>query len=138
MTIVELNPVGNFDPWDPIKIEELRKDRIAESVCENLLYENETIKLWEISLMPYERIAFRKCKNIYSCTALTTGVAISRNANGSIKLLRLKKGDTAYWDCRNNEHISDLENIGEETLRISVTEFLPVKKTSLSQLLSLI
>ncbi|MGB5818143.1 MAG: hypothetical protein WBG90_01570 [Saonia sp.] len=131
MDCVELNKIGNFEPWDTAKIKELKNKYLSDAVGE-CLYENEIIKLWEITLFPNERIPFRKLDSNYSWTSLTKGSVISRNANGKINLLRLKKGDTAYWEFEGKEIISDLENIGDNILRIVVVEHKPLfKKTDL-------
>lgn len=122
MKCVELNPVDGFDAWDPLKLEELRNSDITDAVGTHL-FENETVKLWEIFLGPNERIPFRKRTRSYSWTCRTNGLAITRNANGQIKLLRLKKGDTGYWEFQKEELVSDLENIGENSLKIVIVEY---------------
>jgi hypothetical protein len=123
MTVVELNPVGNFESWDTSKLKELQSNEITEILSPNLLFDNENLKLWEISLLPNERIPFRRCKNSYSITAMTNGVALTRIADGSICLIRLKKGESDYLDFQDYNHICDFENIGEEPIKLSVTEF---------------
>ncbi|WP_394750439.1 hypothetical protein [Spongiimicrobium salis] len=122
MKCVELNPVDGFDAWDPVKLQELRNEPISDAVG-TPLFENSTIKLWEIALEPNERLPFRKRTKSYTWTCLTNGLAITRNANGQIKLLRLKKGDTGYWEFQRNEIISDLENIGENSIKIVIVEY---------------
>jgi len=131
MKIVELNAKGNFDSWDPAKLNELQSKKITEDLCNHLIFENDAIKLWEIVLRPSERIPFRRCKNSYSLTGLTGGVALSRIHNGVIKLIRFQKNDIAFWDFQDYNHICDFENIGEDILRISVTEFKTLKQAQL-------
>lgn len=123
MKCVELNPEGNFDPWDPEKIEELNKKDISKSLGQDLLFENDEIRLWDITLWPNERLPFRIQNSAYSWTCLTNGLAISRHYTGKISLLRFAKGDTAYAELSEPDAVRDLENIGEGILKISVVEY---------------
>jgi len=122
MECVELNPVGNFDPWDPEKMHEL-KNNISESIGQHLLFENKWIRLWDIFLKPGQRLPFRLQNRSYSWTSLTEGLAISRYSNGKISLLRFRKGDNAYQEFTGSFVISDFENIGEEPLKINILEY---------------
>ena len=48
MQFVELNPVGNFDSWEQEKIDELLHQEIKDSLGNRLVFENESIKLWDL------------------------------------------------------------------------------------------
>ncbi|KKM79940.1 hypothetical protein LCGC14_1344840, partial [marine sediment metagenome] len=48
MKCVELNPVGNFGPWEASKLRELKKKKLDNSIGQKLLFENNTIKIWEV------------------------------------------------------------------------------------------
>ncbi|MEL6917349.1 MAG: hypothetical protein AAFO99_06425 [Bacteroidota bacterium] len=122
MKCVELNPAGNFDPWEPEKINELQRKKISESVGE-LIFENDDLRLWDISLWPKERLPFRRQNNTYSWTSLTDGLAVSRYVNGQITLIHFKKGDTNFVEFPKNNAINDLENIGDNILKINVLEY---------------
>ena len=43
--------------------------------------------------------------------------------NGSISLIRIKKGDSQYREYEGKAYMFDVQNIGEETLYFQVTEF---------------
>ncbi|QLG44209.1 hypothetical protein [Costertonia aggregata] len=133
MKCVELNPTGHFDPWEPEKISELKANDLNRGMGNDLMFENETVKLWGICLRPYERLPFRKQKGQFSWTCVTGGLAISRYSDGKICLLRFEKGDVAYWNLENDELISDLENIGEDVLRITILEHKPLPNTKPSK-----
>ncbi|MFK7813935.1 MAG: hypothetical protein AB8B59_15675 [Maribacter sp.] len=121
MTITELNPKGNFDNWDASKLKEIERGQFSDAVAE-ALYEDERIILWEIVLEPFERLPFRRHINNYSCTAFTDCSLLIRNVNGKISLLRMAKGDHCYVECHEQEIIQDLENIGENAIKIAVVE----------------
>jgi len=121
MKLIELIKVGDFASWDQQKLDEIKKQEFSETIG-NFLFENEEIKLSQIILEPKERIPFRRHLNSYSCTFLTDGQLVSRNINGQIGLIRAKKGDILFWECHENEMIHDLENLGEETVKITVVE----------------
>lgn len=121
MIWTEINEEGNFDTWDKAKLKEAKEGNYSEAVGE-ILFENNTIVLWEIILAPSERLPFRRHRNNYSCTCFTDGVALIRNINGQIGLLRFEKGDHFYWEYHEEELINDIENIGEAIIKIAVVE----------------
>lgn len=123
MQIVELNPVGNFDPWDPSKIEELKNDNIPETRGQKLVFENDKVILWELSLLPGERRPFCKITRDFNIVTRTEGLAITRCSTGQIFMLRINKGDSAFYELNGRVSIYDLENIGENELSIHITEF---------------
>ncbi|PCJ96986.1 MAG: hypothetical protein COA50_06775 [Flavobacteriaceae bacterium] len=128
MKLVELNPSGYFDPWEPSKIEELKNMNTNEPLGQHLLFENDTIKLWDISLEPKERLPFRIQKTDYSWICLTGGLAISRFSDGKICLIRVDQEETGYWEFKENQLVCDLENVGDEVIKINIMEHKPVKE----------
>ena len=130
MIYEELNPIGNFDPWQPSKLLELKQKRLSEDLGQKLLFENDTIKVWEIFLQPRERLGFRKINQDYSFVSMTDGLAVTRSSDARISLIRIDKGDTGFIPYTNEDIVRDLENIGEGPLFIHVMEFLPVVFTS--------
>ncbi|TMU56696.1 hypothetical protein [Flagellimonas algicola] len=123
MQCVELNPVGNFDPWDQKMIDELLHNDVRESLGDRLVFENETVKLWDIRLEPGERLPFRKHNVNYNWVCVTGGLALTRHGNGKISMVKLEPGDTEYWEFRGKNYTNDLENIGDRTIAINVLEY---------------
>jgi len=121
MKLIEIIPIGDYNAWDESKLNELKKEKFSEIIGE-FLFENEEIKLSEIVLNPKERIPFRSHKNNYSYTSFTDGLLLTRNRNGQVGLIRLVKGGIIFCECSNQESIKDLENVGEETIRLTVVE----------------
>jgi len=129
MENITINDKTNFDTWETEKVHELNKGFFSETFG-NFLFENDSIKLWDLTLRPYERIPFGRRNSDYSLTCMTDGLAISRNANGQIDLMRFKKGDTPIWKHQDNEVINDFENIGEGQLKFLVIEHKPIERIS--------
>ena len=124
MKTVELNPSGYFDTWDPIKLNELKNEEIGESFTgANLMFENNNIKLWEIAILPGERLPFSKKNNNYLWVCLTGGKTISHSADGTIQLFSIKKGESRFFNFKNKQHISDVENVGENKIVIHIIEY---------------
>nr|WP_299345265.1 hypothetical protein [Allomuricauda sp.] len=124
MKCVQLNPEGNFDLWDLDKIRELHDcANLKDSVGQKLLFENETSRLWDLTLWPTQRIPFRKHRYPSSLVCMTSGLAISRYGNGKIDLIQFDKGDTEYVQPNESNFIYDLENIGEQILNLYILEF---------------
>jgi len=128
MQFVELNPVGNFDPWEQEKIDELLHQEIKESLSNRLVFENEAIKLWDLRLLPGERLNFRRHNTNYGWVCTTGGLVITRYGNGKIDMVKLNPGDTEYFENRGKNYVNDLENIGEDTLVINILEYKESKK----------
>ena len=128
MQFVELNPAGNFDPWEQEKIDELLHQEIKESLSNKLVFENEMIKLWDLRLFPGERLNFRKHNTNYGWVCTTGGLVITRYGNGKIDMVKLNPGDTEYFENRGKNYVNDLENIGEDTLVINILEYKESKK----------
>ncbi|NHF58088.1 hypothetical protein FK220_001960 [Flavobacteriaceae bacterium TP-CH-4] len=126
MECVEINPAGNFDSWESTKLWELQKKPISDSLGQKLLFENGNVRVWEVVLLPNERLPFRKSNADCCWISMTRGLAISRANNGKITLIRLKKGDTTFWQSENDPTIFDLENIGEQLLLFHIMEFKSV------------
>ncbi|WP_414460230.1 hypothetical protein [Flagellimonas lutimaris] len=128
MQFVELNPVGNFDPWEQEKIDELLHQEIKGSLSNRLVFENEVIKLWDLKLLPGERLNFRRHNTNYGWVCTTGGLVITRYGNGKIDMIKLNPGDTEYFENRGKNYVNDLENIGEDTLVINILEYKESKK----------
>ena len=123
MNYLEINASGNFETWNPSFLKELKENNISNDLGQNLLFENENVRIWEVVLLPNERLPFRKIELDYSWVSLTSGLAISRYADGKIILMRIEKGDSSFLKCNDKTHINDLENKGSEILFLHLTEF---------------
>jgi len=121
MKLIEIIPEGAFEAWDKTKLDEIKREDFIDSNGE-FLFENEEIRLSKIVLEPKERIPFRRLNNNYNYTSFTDGLLLTRNINGQVGLIRLVKGGSIFCECSNQETIKDLENVGEETIELTVLE----------------
>lgn len=127
MQCVELNPLGNFDPWEQEKLDELLHQNISNSLGDKLVFENESVKLWDLRLDPGERMPFRRHNTNYNWVCITGGLALSRHGDGKINMIKLDPGDTEYCEHKGKDYVNDLENIGEHPIVVNILEY---KETS--------
>lgn len=123
MRSIELNEKGNFSPWQSHLLSELKNENITTSLGQELLFKNESMKIWDVMLAPGERLPFRKINCNFSFVSITDGMIITRSGNGRIGLHHLEKGDSQYMPLENSNTIYDIENIGEDTLIMQLSEF---------------
>jgi hypothetical protein len=95
------------------------------SVGTRLLSVDHRVRVWEIRLRPGERIGFHKHVLDYFWTAVTSGKARSRQADGSVVVTTYTAGQTQHYAYGQDEQkIHDLENIGDTELIFTTVEFL--------------
>ncbi|HEX2496636.1 MAG TPA: hypothetical protein VHK46_07350 [Gaiellaceae bacterium] len=91
----------------------------------NLLFENERIRVWDITLAPGERLPFHRHRTSY----------FYRCESGGRLRVRTLEGDEAEYESPADEvhfHeigaddlvVHDLENVGETTVRFTTVELL--------------
>lgn len=128
MQCVELNPMGNFDPWEQEKLDELLRQDISDALSNTLVFENENMKLWDLILLPGERIPFRRHNSNYVLACTTGGLALTRYGNGKIDMLKLEPGDSEFFEHCGKNYVNDLENIGEFPIVINILEYKQAQK----------
>lgn len=120
---VAINDVGNFNTWNPSHLKELKENEFSTDLGHKILFENEYIRIWEVVLLPKERLPFRKISMDYCWLAASEGMVISRFSDGRIILMHLERGDSEFLEHENKHAIYDLENIGEDILFFQMTEY---------------
>ena len=124
MKTLELYPTGSFGSWDPRKLQELKENRVYDAFeGGSLIFENNYLKLWEITLYPGERLPFCRKNSNYSWTCISGGQTVTHSADGSITFYVIDKGESRFFEFRNKNHISDLENTGKNILVIHILEY---------------
>ncbi len=118
-----INDAGNFNTWNPDHIEELKRNRISPDLGQKILFENDYLRIWEVVLLPKERLPFRKIESDYYWVAGSEGLLISRFSDGRIILMHLEKGDSEFLQHKDKHATYDLENIGQDILFFQMTEF---------------
>jgi len=120
---VAINDAGNFNTWNPAHIRELKNNEISNDLGQRILFENEYLRIWEVVLLPKERLPFRKIDLDYCWIAGSEGMMISRFSDGKIVLMHLEKGDSEFLEHEGKHAIYDLENVGQDTLIFQMTQY---------------
>jgi len=124
MICMDINPMGQFDNWDPELLDEIRLGEIGAELGQEKVFENEEIILWSVDLSPNHRLPFVNHNRSYAWICLSGGLALSRNANGRIDLVRFDAGDTGtVQKVSGSDRIRDLMNVDDSTLRFNILEF---------------
>ncbi|MBT8301655.1 MAG: hypothetical protein KJO63_10005 [Maribacter sp.] len=119
----DINTSGNFNTWNPSHLRELKSNDFTTDLGQKILFENDYLRIWEVVLLPKERLPFRKINLDYCWVAGSEGMVISRFSNGKIVLMHLEKGDSEFLEHDTKQAIYDLENIGQDILFFQMTEF---------------
>ncbi|PKA99418.1 hypothetical protein B0O79_3129 [Flavobacteriaceae bacterium MAR_2009_75] len=123
MIYQEINAPGNFTSWETSKLTELKEKQVSTDLGQSLLFENDSLRIWEIFLQPGERMGFRKITNSYNLVSMGIGLSITRCEDGSINLYKFNEGDTLFINAANESKVQDLENIGDLPLYLNIMEF---------------
>jgi beta-alanine degradation protein BauB len=125
MLSIIVNPVNNWEFWSDKQKNELAASKDNTNVGEEVVFENDIIKVWAIYLAAGKSLPFHKHNKKYLWTALSEGKSISYYDNGSVKETTYKMNDTAYYNdlSDTNFFIHNLINTGDTTLIFSTIEF---------------
>lgn len=129
MNCLELNPPNDFSKWEDKYIKELKSLDFKESLGNILVFEDETIKLWNLKLHKGERMPFVKHNKDYSWVSETDAILKTRCGSGRILLLKVEEGDTMYFENSQKNPINDLENLGDDTAAFKIVEFKEILNT---------
>jgi hypothetical protein len=114
-----------FDGWS----DELRAELDAESanprVGTRLVHADARSRIWELRLVPGERLGFHRHVLDYVWTCVSGGNAISHYGDGSTQTVTYGVGETRSLDfARGASMIHDIVNTGGEELVFTTVEFL--------------
>jgi len=123
MECLELNPKDDFSKWEAKYLKELHLLEFNESLGNILLFEDNSIRLWNLKLDAGERIPFLRHNKNYSWISETNAILKSRSGNGRISLIRGNEGETRYIENANKGYINDLENLGNVPAHFKVLEY---------------
>ena len=123
MDCLELNPANDFRKWEDVHLRELHSLEFKVTLGNTLLFEDNSIKLWNLKLNAGERMPFLKHNKNYSWISENNALLISRFGNGRISLIKIKEGDTQYCENSSKNYINDLENLGEEPVVFKILEY---------------
>ena len=107
---------GTFLPDD--FADELAVAAANRNLGTRLVFENDTIQVWEVRLDPGERGAFHVHDQTYFWTVVDAGRGLQRFVDGTLVIRDYSMGETRYLEhSADNALIHDLENVGDTPLR---------------------
>lgn len=116
---------GAFDQWSVELCLELQDSGDNERVGQQVVFEDQQIRVWSISLEPGARLPFHCHRRDYSWTCLTEGMGVTRYHTGEMFRVTYQRGDQDFYDHREKgDFVHDLENVGSTNLRFVTVEFL--------------
>ncbi|MGP3941373.1 MULTISPECIES: hypothetical protein [Streptomyces] len=112
-----------FARWSP----ELRKEFDTNAhngrVGQSLVKETDSLRIWETSLQPGERIPVHRHVLDYFWIALTSGRARQHSSDGSTHEISYVRGQSLHFCCPDGRyHLHDLKNIGDGVLSFLTIE----------------
>jgi uncharacterized cupin superfamily protein len=115
-TIIEESPFSG-PYWTPDLVAELKANDQNGQVGTQLVSQEQGVLVWHLKLPPGGRAPFHRHSKDYFWTILTSGLALSRFGNGSVKRIEYSAGDTRHFAFAEGESfIHDLENTGDTDL----------------------
>ncbi|MFD0412394.1 hypothetical protein [Streptomyces sp. NPDC127108] len=113
----------NFDRWSPPLIEEFDDNEHNGRIGQTLLKETGTLRVWETTLQPGERVPVHRHVLDYTWIALTDGRARQHASDGASREITYVRGQTLHFHFEAGQHhLHDLKNIGEDVLSFLVVE----------------
>jgi hypothetical protein len=107
---------GTFSPED--FADELAVAGENRELGTKVVFENNTIQVWEVRLEPGQRGAFHVHDQTYFWTVVDAGRGLQRFVDGSFVVRDYTLGETRYLEhSADNRLIHDLENVGATILR---------------------
>jgi hypothetical protein len=86
-------------------------------------FENEHVRVWEVSLEPGQRAPFHSHSQTYFWTCVDPGKGFQRFPDGTAEAFDFKLGETVFHDITaDNPMLHDLENIDDHLLRFVAVE----------------
>ena len=124
MITQQLNPSGRFDTWSQKRIEELHLTKVSTDVGTRLIYQDASIRVWQLHLKPAQRMPFHKHTTDYTWVALTAGHAVSYYGSGKVTDITYERGDVFFYHhSKEGDFVHDLENTGDTELVFSTVEY---------------
>ena len=117
-------PIVAGKDWNSELRSELLANQMNGRVGQDLLSENEQVRVWRISIAPGERVPFHRHVLNYFWVAITSGNSRSRQATGETGDMSYDAGTVRFYEFGRGEFmLHDLENIGDTELIFTTVEF---------------
>jgi hypothetical protein len=112
---------GTFDVED-------YRDELASAVGapigSGVLFENDRVRVWDLTCEPGERIPFHGHRTTYFFTCVAGGRMINRFPDGNQVTVEMADGDTWFTEIGDEPEVHDLENVGTTRVRFVTVELL--------------
>jgi quercetin dioxygenase-like cupin family protein len=105
-----------FDPADYAA--ELQNVRENRRIGTQIWFENDQVRIWDLSLEPGERVPFHCHDETYFWTVTDAGRVLQRYDDGTSRIVDVEVGHTNFLTYGAHEcTVHDLENIGDTFFR---------------------
>jgi hypothetical protein len=90
-----------------------------------LLFENERVRVWDLTLQPGERVPFHRHRTSYFYRCHAGGPTLVRTPGGEAYIFASESDEVTFHAIEPDERVvHDLENVGEATLSFTTVELL--------------
>ncbi len=114
-----------FTTFDPANFrDELEAAGDNRNIGTAVQFENERVRVWDITLDPGDRLPFHGHTNEYFFTCVEPGRCVSRFPDGNQVTMDYRDGETWYSERGEEPEIHDLENVGDTRIRFVTVELL--------------
>ena len=123
----------NFEDWsDEIK-QEFKDNEMNGAIGQNLVFENDSVRVWQMALEPGERMPVLRHVCTYFWTAIEGGHFLQRTYDGTTYESESPDGETHFYYVAEGEFaLHNLENVGNKRMSFCAVE---LKKESKNPLL---
>lgn len=102
-------------------------DQVAGNrrVGSRLLFENDLVRVWDITLEPGERLPFHRHATSYFYRCESGGLVQVRSPDGAVAVYESPMDEVQFHEIGPDDLVvHDLENVGETTVRFTTVELL--------------
>jgi hypothetical protein len=114
-----------FETYDTATFrDELTAAPTNRAIGTSVLFENDRVRVWDLTVEPGDRLPFHCHTTSYFFTCVEGGRMINRFADGNQVTLDMDDGFTWFTDIGDEPEIHDLENVGPGRVRFVTVELL--------------
>ncbi|MEM7429407.1 MAG: DUF1330 domain-containing protein [Pseudomonadota bacterium] len=118
----ELTTSG-FDGWSDAIRREFDNNKYNGNIGTDLVFENDTVRVWHMTLKPGENMPVHRHVLTYFWTAITPGRFLQRTYDGTTYESDYPAGLTHFYDVGHGEFaLHNLENVGNTTMIFCAVE----------------
>ena len=113
----------NFEGWsDEIK-QEFKDNEMSGAIGQDLVFENESVRVWHMALEPGERMPVHRHVCTYFWTAMEGGRFLQRTYDGTTYESEFPDGETHFYYVGEGEYaLHNLENVGDKRMSFCAVE----------------